>query len=43
METHPDPDNALSDGPNCLALSSLPRLLETLKVIDEVVKTSSQM
>lgn len=41
METHPDPDNALSDGPNCLALSDLPGLLETLKAIDDTVKSSS--
>jgi 2-dehydro-3-deoxyphosphooctonate aldolase (KDO 8-P synthase) len=43
IETHPDPDRALSDGPNCLALADLPRLLETLKVIDEAVKASSIM
>jgi 2-dehydro-3-deoxyphosphooctonate aldolase (KDO 8-P synthase) len=40
METHPDPDKALSDGPNCLALSDMPELLETLKQIDSAVKAS---
>ncbi|MFT4563741.1 MAG: 2-dehydro-3-deoxyphosphooctonate aldolase (KDO 8-P synthase), partial [Gammaproteobacteria bacterium] len=43
METHPDPDQALSDGPNCLALADMPRLLETLKVIDDAVKASPFM
>jgi 2-dehydro-3-deoxyphosphooctonate aldolase (KDO 8-P synthase) len=40
METHPDPDKALSDGPNCLALSDMSELLETLKQIDSAVKAS---
>jgi 2-dehydro-3-deoxyphosphooctonate aldolase (KDO 8-P synthase) len=40
METHPDPDSALSDGPNCLALSDMRGLLETLKLIDGAVKAS---
>ncbi len=38
METHPDPDQALSDGPNAWPLPRLRELLETLKVIDETVK-----
>jgi len=38
METHPDPDRALSDGPNMWPLSKIKPLLETLKVLDEVVK-----
>lgn len=38
METHPDPENALSDGPNSWPLDSLQGLLETLKLIDETVK-----
>jgi len=38
METHPDPDNALSDGPNMWPLARIEALLETLKAIDEVVK-----
>ncbi len=38
METHPDPDKALSDGPNAWPLDKMKELLETLKVLDEVVK-----
>lgn len=39
METHPDPDNALSDGPNSLHLNNARELLETLLEIDEAVKS----
>src|SRR5476649_2938129 len=38
METHPDPDKALSDGPNAWPLSRMKDLLATLKALDEVVK-----
>ena len=38
METHPDPDQALSDGPNAWPLPRMRELLETLKAIDETVK-----
>lgn len=38
METHPDPNNALSDGPNMWPLGQLKPLLEVLKSIDETVK-----
>ena len=38
FEVHPDPDRALSDGPNSLAMESLPGLLDTLKRLDEVVR-----
>jgi 2-dehydro-3-deoxyphosphooctonate aldolase (KDO 8-P synthase) len=38
METHPDPDKAMSDGPNSWPLNKLRELLETLKCIDEEVK-----
>jgi 2-dehydro-3-deoxyphosphooctonate aldolase (KDO 8-P synthase) len=38
FEVHPDPDRALCDGPNSLALDSLPELLKTLKRIDAVVR-----
>jgi 2-dehydro-3-deoxyphosphooctonate aldolase (KDO 8-P synthase) len=38
METHPDPEHALSDGPNAWPLDRLERLLETLRIIDETVK-----
>ncbi len=30
IETHPDPDKALSDGPNMIPLGDMPRLLENL-------------
>ncbi|MDO5668181.1 MAG: 3-deoxy-8-phosphooctulonate synthase [Alcaligenaceae bacterium] len=39
METHPDPSNALSDGPNAVPLNSMKALLQTLKVLDETVKS----
>jgi len=38
METHADPDTALSDGPNAWPLDRMHALLETLKAIDESVK-----
>ena len=38
IETHPDPDNAPSDGPNMLPLSELPSLLKQLIQIDKLVK-----
>ncbi|MCX7627475.1 MAG: 3-deoxy-8-phosphooctulonate synthase [Methylophilaceae bacterium] len=38
METHPDPDRALSDGPNAWPLGKMKALLETLVEIDRVVK-----
>jgi 2-dehydro-3-deoxyphosphooctonate aldolase (KDO 8-P synthase) len=38
METHPDPDKALSDGPNAWPLGRLRALLATLKEIDALVK-----
>jgi 2-dehydro-3-deoxyphosphooctonate aldolase (KDO 8-P synthase) len=37
FEVHPDPDHALCDGPNSLALDSLPELLVTLKRIGAAV------
>ncbi|MBL4805173.1 MAG: 3-deoxy-8-phosphooctulonate synthase [Alphaproteobacteria bacterium] len=40
METHEDPDNAPSDGPNMVKLEDMRGLLETLKKIDEVAKNS---
>jgi 2-dehydro-3-deoxyphosphooctonate aldolase (KDO 8-P synthase) len=39
METHPDPDKALSDGPNAWPLDKMPELLEALLEIDQVVKS----
>jgi 2-dehydro-3-deoxyphosphooctonate aldolase (KDO 8-P synthase) len=38
METHPDPDQALSDGPNAWPLGRMRALLETLKELDASVK-----
>ena len=38
METHPDPANALSDGPNAWPLDRMRELLTTLVELDEVVK-----
>ena len=38
METHPDPDKALSDGPNAWPLAHMEALLETLQQIDRTVK-----
>ena len=40
METHPDPDKALSDGPNAWPLDRMRALLETLKEIDAAVKSA---
>lgn len=39
IETHENPDKALSDGPNTIALKDMPNLLETLKKFDEVRKS----
>jgi len=38
METHPDPANAKSDGPNAVPLDRMRELLETLLELDRVVK-----
>lgn len=38
METHPDPCNALSDGPNAVPLKHMKALLETLVALDDVTK-----
>lgn len=42
METHPDPANAMSDGPNAVPLHKMKELLESLKGIDQLVKSSGQ-
>ena len=39
METHPNPDEALSDGPNAVPLNQMSELLEVLKEIDNLVKS----
>ena len=38
METHPNPEKALSDGPNAWPLHLMRPLLETLRALDELVK-----
>ena len=38
METHPDPEKALSDGPNAWPLPKMKELLATLQAIDRLVK-----
>lgn len=41
MEVHPNPDRALCDGPNMIALDSLLPMLKTLKSIDDLIKGRS--
>ena len=41
METHPNPSEALSDGPNAVLLDNMKDLLKTLQGIDHLVKQSS--
>jgi 2-dehydro-3-deoxyphosphooctonate aldolase (KDO 8-P synthase) len=38
VETHEDPDNAPSDGPNMVHLKDMPRLLEKLLAFDDIAK-----
>jgi 2-dehydro-3-deoxyphosphooctonate aldolase (KDO 8-P synthase) len=38
METHPNPDEGLSDGPNMWPIGRIKELLTTLKALDDVVK-----
>ncbi|MEH6583747.1 MAG: 3-deoxy-8-phosphooctulonate synthase [Halioglobus sp.] len=38
LEAHPDPDNALCDGPSALPLAQLEAFLTQMKAIDDVVK-----
>lgn len=40
METHPDPEHALSDGPNNWRLDRMKGLLQTLVAIDRLVKST---
>ena len=41
METHPNPKEALSDGPNAVPLNQMKELLETLKELDNIVKSKN--
>lgn len=38
IETHEDPDNAPSDGPNMVPLDQMAALLKDLKAVDQIVK-----
>jgi 2-dehydro-3-deoxyphosphooctonate aldolase (KDO 8-P synthase) len=38
METHPDPANAKSDGPNSMPIDKMGTLLKTLQDLDRVTK-----
>ena len=38
METHPDPDNAPSDGPNMIPFKELPEVIEVLVELDRLAK-----
>ena len=42
METHEDPDNAPSDGPNMIQLDNLKDILEEMVAIDEIVKRNKR-
>ncbi|TAL83697.1 MAG: 3-deoxy-8-phosphooctulonate synthase [Beijerinckiaceae bacterium] len=41
IETHHDPDRAISDGPNMIALKELPTLLEELQAFDRLTKQAA--
>ena len=43
METHLEPEKALSDGPNAMPLANMKELLETLVSIDTTVKQSGYL
>ena len=38
LETHPNPDQALSDGPNSLKLADVPAFVRQVRKIDAIVK-----
>ncbi|MEM9320671.1 MAG: 3-deoxy-8-phosphooctulonate synthase [Pseudomonadota bacterium] len=42
IETHQDPDNAPSDGPNMVPLDHMPALIETLMQIDRIAKAPAE-
>jgi len=39
IETHQDPDNAPSDGPNMVPIDKMPALLEKLMAFDKIAKS----
>lgn len=41
LETHPDPDQAPSDGPNMIPLRDMPALIRRLKAFDDLAKQAS--
>src|SRR4051795_8221108 len=41
IETHPDPDQAPSDGPNMIPLREMPALVERLKAFDDLAKIAA--
>ena len=41
METHPEPEKALSDGPNSWPLDKMHQLLSMLKQIDGIIKSNN--
>jgi len=43
MEVHPDPDNALSDGPNMMPLNKVKQLLGQLADLDKIIKASGTL
>ena len=43
METHPDPDRALSDGPNAWPMQHMEELLTSLAELDRVAKASPML
>jgi 2-dehydro-3-deoxyphosphooctonate aldolase (KDO 8-P synthase) len=43
MESHPNPDQALSDGPNSWSLDRMEELLTTLLALDQVVKSQAYL
>jgi 2-dehydro-3-deoxyphosphooctonate aldolase (KDO 8-P synthase) len=43
METHPDPANAKSDGPNAWPLDRMEELLQTLKSLDSATKSAAML
>ena len=40
IETHEDPDNAPSDGPNMIPIERMPALVETLMEFDRLAKAN---
>jgi 2-dehydro-3-deoxyphosphooctonate aldolase (KDO 8-P synthase) len=42
METHPNPDNAKSDGPNSMPIDKIRELLKTLQELDGITKRTKK-